>query len=70
LVSSEEFISAANLPELSSHDCGAWIIPQARVTLSAEIFRAKSIRHKTAYKADNIARRWTAVTQRAANVGG
>jgi hypothetical protein len=53
----------ANLPELSSHDYAAWIIPQARVTLLAEIFRAKSIRHKTAYKVDNIAQRWAAVTQ-------
>jgi hypothetical protein len=29
----------------------------------AKTFHAKSIRHKTAYKADNIARRWAAVTQ-------
>jgi hypothetical protein len=30
----------------------------SRIILSAEILHAKSIRHKTAYKADNIAQRW------------
>jgi hypothetical protein len=33
------------------------IIP-LQILLILKIFPAKSIRHKTAYKADNIARRW------------
>jgi hypothetical protein len=57
----------ASYPRLS---IAWWIIPRAEVSHAGEIFHAKSIRHKTAYKADNIARRWAMVPQRSRTLRG
>jgi hypothetical protein len=55
----------ANAPVIPARPCSMeyslglfpWTIPLG-ILLTLKIFPAKSIRHKTAYKADNIARRW------------